>query len=467
MAINFPTSKDTLVNPQGSDNTVAVDHALQHSNANDAIEALETKVGIDSSADTTSIDYKLKNSASVNPGHKHSLLSGISDVAITTPSTGNGLFYNEATGKWENSDTTVVDASSTVKGVTKLSVDPESPTEPISVGTNDTRVPTQDENDALSGTGTPSISNKFVTEDTLASGKSAVVNYQSFTSSGTWTKPSELSGNELVFIQAWGGGGGGGGAYTAASTSRQCTGGGGGGGAYSEIKIPASELSSTETVTIGVGGGGGVGVTGGGNTGTDGGTTSFGTRLYAYGGGGGYGFYASGDHSIYASGGGGGGTVSAGSSASSGGGGSGGEIISGAGATSSALSGNSIFGGGGGGAAYSSYKNGGKSVYGGGGGGGYDYNATGGNTLYGGGGGGTGSVTTGVGVAGISYIYKGNGGAGGYATSGNLANGSAGTAPSGGGGGGATYGNSGSALSATGGAGARGEVRIWVIGFNI
>lgn len=61
----------------------------------------------------------------------------------------------------------VGNASTTVAGVTKLSTAPASPTEPIAAGTNDTRIPTQGENDALAGggeIGTPSSSNKFITE---------------------------------------------------------------------------------------------------------------------------------------------------------------------------------------------------------------------------------------------------------------------------------------------------------------
>lgn len=58
-------------------------------------------------------------------------------------------------------------ASVTVIGMTKLSAAPASPTNPIAVGDNDTRVPTQGENDALQGTGTPSGSNRYVTADTL------------------------------------------------------------------------------------------------------------------------------------------------------------------------------------------------------------------------------------------------------------------------------------------------------------
>lgn len=56
------------------------------------------------------------------------------------------------------------DATDTVKGITKLSVAAASPTDPIAAGTNDPRIPTQDENDALAGTsGTPSSTNKYVT----------------------------------------------------------------------------------------------------------------------------------------------------------------------------------------------------------------------------------------------------------------------------------------------------------------
>ena len=63
MTINFPTSLDSFSNPISTDllenATTALDHDVQHSNANDAIEALEAKVGIDGSAVTTSHSYKL------------------------------------------------------------------------------------------------------------------------------------------------------------------------------------------------------------------------------------------------------------------------------------------------------------------------------------------------------------------------------------------------------------------------
>lgn len=52
-ATNFPTSLDTLTNPSGTDSVATVSHSGQHSNANDAIEAIEAKVGITASTPIT------------------------------------------------------------------------------------------------------------------------------------------------------------------------------------------------------------------------------------------------------------------------------------------------------------------------------------------------------------------------------------------------------------------------------
>ncbi len=62
MATNFPVSLDVLQNPTGTTptNSSLLLHQVQHSNVNDAIEALQLKLGIDASADVTSIDYKLR-----------------------------------------------------------------------------------------------------------------------------------------------------------------------------------------------------------------------------------------------------------------------------------------------------------------------------------------------------------------------------------------------------------------------
>ena len=59
MATNFPASLDSLTNPSSSDSLNSPSHSAQHANSNDAIEALQAKVGADSSAVTTSLDYKV------------------------------------------------------------------------------------------------------------------------------------------------------------------------------------------------------------------------------------------------------------------------------------------------------------------------------------------------------------------------------------------------------------------------
>jgi len=59
MSTSYPTDLDTLTNPTATDKVSVVSHSAQHANANDAIEALEAKVGKNSSGVTTSHDYKL------------------------------------------------------------------------------------------------------------------------------------------------------------------------------------------------------------------------------------------------------------------------------------------------------------------------------------------------------------------------------------------------------------------------
>lgn len=60
MATNFPVSLDSISNPIGSNTLNSPSHASQHGNANDAIEAIQAKVGVDNSAVTTSLDYKTR-----------------------------------------------------------------------------------------------------------------------------------------------------------------------------------------------------------------------------------------------------------------------------------------------------------------------------------------------------------------------------------------------------------------------
>jgi hypothetical protein len=66
MATNFPTSLDALTNPTGTSSLTSPDHAGQHTDANDAIEALQAKVGVDSSLVATSLDYIVRNLPATN-----------------------------------------------------------------------------------------------------------------------------------------------------------------------------------------------------------------------------------------------------------------------------------------------------------------------------------------------------------------------------------------------------------------
>ena len=81
MATNFPNSFDTLSNPESADSLQG--HAQQHTNANDAIEALQSKVGVNNSADSTSLDYRVVQlEAGENVGTELGL-TGNNDLTIT------------------------------------------------------------------------------------------------------------------------------------------------------------------------------------------------------------------------------------------------------------------------------------------------------------------------------------------------------------------------------------------------
>jgi hypothetical protein len=61
MATSYPASLDSFTNPTAVDTLDSPPHDTQHADANDAIEALQAKVGVDGSAVTTSLDYKVAN----------------------------------------------------------------------------------------------------------------------------------------------------------------------------------------------------------------------------------------------------------------------------------------------------------------------------------------------------------------------------------------------------------------------
>ncbi len=110
-----------------------------------------------------------------------------------------------------------------------------------------------------------------------------------FEASGTWPKRAGAAYVDAIVI---GGGGGGGSGRRGANGAARRGGAGGGAGGVSTARYAASDLNSTETVTIGAGGAGAVAITANdtsGGTGSAGGTTTFGSKMKATGGAGGAG----------------------------------------------------------------------------------------------------------------------------------------------------------------------------------
>jgi hypothetical protein len=84
----FPTSIDNLSNPDPTD-PISVDHAQQHSNANDAIEALETKIGVNGSAVTTTHDYKLSGVTGTDKAVSKTGGETLTNKTLTSPTITN------------------------------------------------------------------------------------------------------------------------------------------------------------------------------------------------------------------------------------------------------------------------------------------------------------------------------------------------------------------------------------------
>lgn len=164
----FPTSLDTFSNPTATDSQAVVDHAAQHSEANDAIEFIEAKVGINGSAVTTSHDFKLGEVTGTDKAVGKTANQTLTNKTLTSPkinvtsdATGD-MYYRDSGGSLARmaigSNTQILKSNGTT---------PEWTTDPTIANT-----PTTDEKAALAGTsGSPSVSNKYVTNaDTTGTG---------------------------------------------------------------------------------------------------------------------------------------------------------------------------------------------------------------------------------------------------------------------------------------------------------
>lgn len=82
MTTNFPSSIDNFTNPTSSSTMASPSHSAQHADVNDAVEALQAKVGVDGSAVTTSLDYKVANQG-LTFIKSQTIGSGVTSVTVT------------------------------------------------------------------------------------------------------------------------------------------------------------------------------------------------------------------------------------------------------------------------------------------------------------------------------------------------------------------------------------------------
>ena len=105
MTTSFPASLDTLTNPTSGDSLNSPSHSGQHADANDAIEALQAKVGVDSSAVTTSLDYKLRFQSApvlISPEERWtvSATAATGTVNVDVATTSAWYYTTDASANW-------------------------------------------------------------------------------------------------------------------------------------------------------------------------------------------------------------------------------------------------------------------------------------------------------------------------------------------------------------------------------
>jgi hypothetical protein len=123
MATNFPTSLDTFTNPNSGNTLDSPSHSVQHSDINDAVEAIETKVGIGSApaGSATSGQVLMKGATNTTWSSITSLSNGTASnfvfvspeenftisataasgtVALDMKTTSATFFTSDASGNW-------------------------------------------------------------------------------------------------------------------------------------------------------------------------------------------------------------------------------------------------------------------------------------------------------------------------------------------------------------------------------
>lgn len=94
MATNYPNSLDILINPTVNDalNSATVPHAKQHADVNDAVEAVQTVLGLNPAGSHLTIKDRIVQ-AELNISNQ-SVLNGLTDVTISSVTSGQVLRYS-------------------------------------------------------------------------------------------------------------------------------------------------------------------------------------------------------------------------------------------------------------------------------------------------------------------------------------------------------------------------------------
>ena len=117
MAINFPTSLDNFTNPTSGNTLDSPSHSQQHSDANDALEALEAKLGVGaspaasatanqvlniSSAGTSAWTSTLNNLILVSPEENFTISATAASgtVALDMKTTSATYYTSDASANW-------------------------------------------------------------------------------------------------------------------------------------------------------------------------------------------------------------------------------------------------------------------------------------------------------------------------------------------------------------------------------
>lgn len=100
MSTQYPSSLDNFVNPTASDrlNSITVPHHQQHTDLNDAVEAIQTVLGLSPAGSHLTVKDRIV--AAESAINTQSVLNGLTDVTIGLATSGDVLRYNGAA--WVN-----------------------------------------------------------------------------------------------------------------------------------------------------------------------------------------------------------------------------------------------------------------------------------------------------------------------------------------------------------------------------